>query len=204
MQNCLKHSPFPLPSSIKLLARFPRIPELLRLFVSALALRISLLRLIIGVSANGSAIKVVFSSSSAAPSCFCRFFLTVTGLNSGLGERSCFRCDFVCAGRVGEEGSCSFDSRLLRRIVFVAASCSGVVGNFRRVFTFAVFGGAASSACAGVGAASGAFAFIALEDEATGSAAGASLSELELRTAGSLDGFPRLLLENINPSSSWS
>jgi len=70
-------------------------PELLRLFVSALALRISLFRLIIGVSANGNAIKVVFSSSSAAPSCFCRFFLTVTGLNSGLGERSIFRTDLV-------------------------------------------------------------------------------------------------------------
>lgn len=66
-------------------------PELLRLLpVSALAFRISLLRLITGVSANGSWIRMIFSSSTlSAP--FRRFLSTVTGraLN-GLGERSCF------------------------------------------------------------------------------------------------------------------
>lgn len=41
-------------------------PELLRLFESALVLRISLFRLIIGVSAKGSAIFVVLSSCSGA------------------------------------------------------------------------------------------------------------------------------------------
>lgn len=49
------HSPFPRPSSIKLLALRPRMPELLRRCpFSALPLRISLLRLMTGVSAKGS------------------------------------------------------------------------------------------------------------------------------------------------------
>ena len=65
----ISHSPFPLPSSIKLLARRPLMPELLLLFESALALRISLLRLIIGVSAKGRAIFVGSSASGAGVSC---------------------------------------------------------------------------------------------------------------------------------------
>lgn len=65
IQRRCANSPLPLPSSIKLLARRPLMPELLRLFESALALRISLFRLMIGVSAKGSAIFVVLSSSGA-------------------------------------------------------------------------------------------------------------------------------------------
>ncbi len=87
--NIALNSPFPRPSSIKLLARFPRMPELLRLCLSALVLRISLLRLMTGVSAKGSWIRIIFSSSTpSAP--FFRFFSMVTGraLN-GLGDRSC-------------------------------------------------------------------------------------------------------------------
>ena len=103
-------SPLPLPSSIRLLARRPRIPELLRLFVSALALRISLLRFITGVSAKGRAIFVVLSSSSGAGagvSCWVvRFFFTVTGRNPGLGERSLYVCDLACAALCGE-GDCT-------------------------------------------------------------------------------------------------
>lgn len=90
--------PFPRPSSIRLLARLPLMPELLRLLPSALLFRISLFRRMTGVSAKGSAMRMIFSSSSPPFAPRLRFFSIVIGLAfSGLGDRSTFACDFACA-----------------------------------------------------------------------------------------------------------
>jgi hypothetical protein len=180
-------------------------PELLRLFESALALRISLFRFMMGVSAKGSAIFVVLSSSGAAAfsgagrgavcgagvwSGFWRFFFTVTGRNPGLGERSWFA--LVCAreGLFGEGDLISWKVRLARPVLGAAFS-SGLLGSFPLGFFWAVFGAASS-----LGADSGFCALPFSVREAAlvvDSGASAVCSAFELLVAGFLLGFARFV-----------
>ena len=198
LQQKFANSPLPLPSSIKLLARRPLIPELLRLFESALALRISLLRFMIGVSAKGNAIFVILSSSSAG-AVICsgagvwfevgRFFFTVTGRNPGLGDRSWLALVGAREGLLGEGDLISWKVRLVLAVFGAAFSC-GLLGSFPLGF-FAVFG-ATSSLGGGTGFC--AFAFAVCEiSPAVGSKDSAVSSVFEFLVAGFLLGFARFV-----------
>jgi hypothetical protein len=169
-------------------------PELLRRFESALALRISLFRFMIGVSAKGNAIFVTLSSSSGAGagvSCWVwRFFFTVTGRNPGLGERSGLAWDWSRDALCGDGDLISWKARFDRRPVFGAALSSGLVGNFALGF-LCVFGASSSF---GAGPGFGAFDFaVCGADFAAGSGALGAFSVFEFLLAGFLLGFARFV-----------
>jgi hypothetical protein len=151
-----------------------------------------------GVSAKGSAILVVLSSSGAGAvarsgagvwSWLWRFFFTVTGRNPGLGERSWLA--LVCAreGLFGEGDLISWKVRLALPVFGAAFSC-GLLGSFP--LGFLVVFGATSSWGAGPGFCS--LAFAAREaSPAVGSEESAVCSVFEVLVAGFLLGFARFV-----------
>lgn len=112
------YPPLDMPLSISELALLPRRPVLLRLCPSLLPLRISLFRVMTGVSANGSIMRFAFGSRSFAALTSCWFGVCApanacVACSSGAGV-TCF-CFFFCGSdgvfllvRLGKSGSTDF------------------------------------------------------------------------------------------------